>query len=186
MDDWSLLPRRPAARAPAPDNKRPLTQPPLTRAGPSWMTQDVCSEPPTSSSSSPRDAPRAATLQKWRATGRSRRRRSISPDRGRHSLVWFGCLLGISPPNLPGLRCLASARCRAVCITPEMPVAESEQGSRPSRSWLFESSGRHCRITPIWVTPACWPLRARGGHAVGADLMAAFSRQAATSRQHAT
>lgn len=34
MDDWSRLPRRNAARAPAPDNKRPLTQPPLDTSRP--------------------------------------------------------------------------------------------------------------------------------------------------------
>jgi hypothetical protein len=34
--------------------------------------------------------------------------------------------------------CTRSARCRAVGITPEMPVAESEQGSRPIRSGVRE------------------------------------------------
>jgi hypothetical protein len=43
-----------------------------------------------------------------------------------------------------------------------MPVAESEQGSRPIRSRV-ESSGRHCRITPKAAMLAGLPLHAKRG-----------------------
>ncbi len=73
-----------------------------------------------------------ATMQKWRATGRSRRWRSISPGAGPPSF-WSGSgvCLGISPSNLPGLQSVVFALRRA------QPPREftAASGAMRTRSW---------------------------------------------------
>ena len=62
-----------------------------------------------------------------------------------------------------GRRVALSARCRAVGSTPEMPVAESEQGSRPIRSRVQEQrSALPDRPTPVALARP--PLCAESGY----------------------
>jgi len=53
----------------------------------------------------------------------------------------------ISASTTVGVPSLSAQR-GSVSATPEMPIVESEQGSRPIQSRV-ERSGRHCRITPV-------------------------------------
>ena len=55
--------------------------------------------------------------------------------------------------------------------TPEM-LAAPQSRSVVTDHWFPSAADRRCRLTPIPVTPACWPLRTRSDRLVLAPIVA--------------